>query len=167
LLASEQRSIWLSSGWSIITDPSAILRPEGFEGEAALRFIWPGAPDTEAILPSLDSAPGVYLIGDPPTLVAHRGDQTLVYAGDDLNVVRRAAHLEGLGYLRRVVGPASWRDAPVLTVIWLGVERSEGSVGGAAGHNAVLVNYVLRDANSTPDESLMPVAIVITKNSTS
>lgn len=159
--ASEQRSIWLNSGWGIVTDPSAILRPEGFEGQAALRFIRPGASDTKAVLPSLGSAPGIYLIGDPPTLVAHKGDQTLVYAGDVLNIVRPAAHQAGLAYLRRVIGPANLRNAPVLTVIWLGVKRSEGSVGGAAGADAVLVNYILPDANSTPEEALKPLVIVI------
>ncbi len=159
--ASEQRSIWLKSGWGIVTDPSAILRLEGFGGKAQLRFIGPRGVGADAHLPPLNSAPGIYVIGEPPMWVGNDGRQALVYAGDDLGQVDPSAHLAGLAYLRGVIGPDHLRQIPVLTVVLLGIERSAGSVGGAAGHQAVVVNYILPDAHSTAEEALMPLVIVL------
>lgn len=163
--ASEQRSVWLDGGWGFFTEPSAILRPDGWSDAGSLRIVEPASPDRRVALSREGEAPGFYVIGNPPVARSRRGDLALAYLGDRLADVTAqvdpGAHLAGLGYLRRVIGARHLQAARELTVVWLPVTRSAATISGSAGRDAVFVNYIPSDDHPTADESLFALTVVL------
>ena len=173
-MASTQRSLSFDRGrWILLAEPTSILQISGDRsasdiapvGTANLIGATPEGPSSFR-LPSSNSAPEFYAIGSPEVSRRQVGGLSITDVADapgrvtKLNLTK--IHTRALEYLTRVVPipvntPAAERS---LLVIWIGVARSQGQAGGAAGSRSFLANYILDDeANASANTAVTTMII--------
>ena len=146
VMASGQLS-WYSEApaWWIISEGDAILQAPGAGDAPRVSFFLDGrgmeiraGPQR---LPSLDQAPGFWLLGD----AAHVDKGNVRHFFDRETIPQHLAdlldgHSAGIGYLLEVL---PHRALP--PVFWMGLAEWQLSIGGAAGTGLVLANYPVRE----------------------
>jgi hypothetical protein len=162
--ADDQSGIFFESGWGILPD-TAFLRLEGWNGDASVRIVDGDGSTRSETLPPLDTAPALFVIGQPPAVEVASNGVALVYMGERLDeVLGRMSpqqHLAGLSYLRAITGADDRAGSDRFTVVWLPSLRSARGLGGAAGANASLINYYPASERPTAQEALMPFVILL------
>lgn len=161
--ADDQSGVFFKSGWGLLPD-TAFLRPDGWNGEANIRIVGDASTRSET-LPARNTAPGLFLIGRPPVVEVATDEIVLVYVGEQLDeVLARISpnqHLAGLSYLRAITGADARAELDRFKVVWLPAVRSSRGLGGAAGSNAMLVNYYPATERPNAQEALMPFVILL------
>lgn len=146
ILASEQQSFWLPSGWGVVSEPTSILRLAGWHGFSKVRLAMRGRVSELADLPPADAAPAFFVVGDAPVRKLGGGGFFLDIVADDSHaaggVVDGKIHMAALRYFRRILPPANRRNLPLMRLVLVGAPPKERSVGGAAGYDTLIVNYL-------------------------
>ena len=164
--ASDQQSVAFSTGWWLFSGPASLLRLEP-EPEPPLRvhLSAPGMADRVATVPSVREPPSFFVLGEAPAFRVSAGPYRLTYVADDIDAVLSHIdpnrHADAIDYLAAVIGEVVGRPSRNLTVVWLTVPRERQDMGGAAGHDTLLVNYVADGAGSAPEAFFMPFVIVL------
>jgi len=156
--ASGQRSIVFASGHSfLISESSSVPRLKQTSAPEMLhltpemsRATFPRArPDGTIVLPATSRAP-LFLLIDAQPVVVHSGNTVSVrYFMDVPKNLNRVPKIDsvarGLKWLTSLVRP---RDIMEFNYLWLERAAASGSVGGAAGGELLLVNYLTSDTSS-------------------
>jgi len=107
--------------------------------------------------------PPVFIgVGWPHQRTTHVEGITLVHAFDDDRVdldTILEAHQEGFRHLLAVLGDKR-QSVDRLLVFWLGIETDARSLGGAAGHRSMIVNYLVA-ADNKPVRNRIPLVILL------
>lgn len=146
ILASDQQSFWLPSGWGVISDPTSILRLAGWRGFSKVRLARQGRVSDLADLPPADAAPAFYVVGDAPIRKLGGSGFFLDVVADDSQaadgMVDGQIHMAALRYFRRILPPANRRNLPHMRLVLIAAPPDERSIGGAAGYDTIIVNYL-------------------------
>ena len=162
ILASDQQSVAMQGGWYLFSEPSSLLRLASEPlGGSVISFSGPAVRSEDIQLQPRNKGPSFFVLADAPRVSVRDGALTLTYFGDDLQAVQRlvepSKHLEGLVYLRRVMGPST-RRINELKVVWLQIANDGNVYGGAAGNDVFLVNYA---ADPPPEQAVKPFIITL------
>ena len=165
---AKQQSLHLKTpkDWWLISGPSSLLRlvppPPHTDVVIAVR----GRPLVLDHLPGITLPPAFFVVGDAPSHRTTTDNLSLTYVADDLarveTTVRVEDHIRGIAYFRRILRSDEHADIPTdLTVVWLGVDRKKGDVGGAGGFDTLLANYIRSDAPPRKRGLILPLIIVL------
>lgn len=165
--SSLQKSLYFSdTRWWLLSEPTSLLRLSGNEGDERLSLRIEGllSPDSTAgatrledgswRLPSVDSAPEFFAVGNLSLQSHDLGRMRTTYVIDDLDRFQRLPlldmHRQALAYLADVFQvPPTLPDADRhLLVMWLGIDEALGEAGGAAGSRSFLANYIDGDEDN-------------------
>jgi len=171
---SKQRTLAIGrTPWFLLAEATSLLRPLESSEQSSI-----GTPGSERLLgatsvglgrflvPPASKAPEFYVLGAVATGERAVGEFHVVYVADVPDRVRRLGldrlHGEALSYLSSVVPlPTPTSDSSrKLLVIWLGVARGRGTVGGAAGHRSFVANYLVGPPPDKKRNAAMTLAIV-------
>ena len=154
ILASDQRSFWLPSGWGLISDASSLLRVGGWRGFAKVHVAMQGRLSELADLPPADAAPAFYVVGGVPIRKIGGSGFSLDVIADDSKAADSAidgeVQMAALRYFRRILPPGNRRNLPLMRLVLIGAPPTERTVGGAAGYDTLIVNYL--NGNDVPPE---------------
>ena len=165
---SEQQSLHLKTpkDWWLISGPSSLLR------------LVPPPPRTDVViavrdkplvldhLPDVILPPAFFVVGDAPSHRTTTDGLSLTYVADDLarveTTVKVEDHIRGIAYFRRILRSDDHTDIPKdLTVVWLGVARNKGDLGGAGGYDTLLANYIRSKGPPQKRDLILPLVIVL------
>ena len=165
IAAYDQKTVMSKSEkWWIFSTPTAILRLALEPDVINIHFDVPFQDQLDTTIPSGLQAPGFYALGDVPETVVSDGNIKLKYISDNPELtsefVKPADHVKALEYLSKIMGldPDEERE---ITMILMGITRQLQSIGGAAGDNTMLVNYIFDAKSSTSKEIYYPIIIAI------
>lgn len=165
IAAYRQKTIMSKSAkWWIFSTPTAILRLKNENIELNAHFEVPYQMKFSTKLPSGRQAPGFYAVGDVPVERFSNGNIKLNYISDNPELtakfVKPEDHVKALNYLSGIMGfdDAVERE---ITMVLLGITRQNQSLGGAAGHKTMLVNYIFDTVSATSKEVYFPIIIAI------
>jgi hypothetical protein len=173
-LASQQRSLSFGGGrWFLLSEPTSILRLSDTHAAGTVRAergtgLVGASPVGNGVyrLPPPGNAPEFYVVGSPVVSHRHIGAIQVTDIEDDPSRVAGHAfyvrHAKALAYLTRVVSPPDEASDPErsLLVVWLGITRSVGRVGGAAGSRSFLANYVIDDDGNRAEDDAVTAMII-------
>jgi hypothetical protein len=148
-----RHGIWL------LSEPASLLRVPATEAGAEIAFVgmrdvFGGASVLDShrrVVPGLANAPEYYFFGAAAAKRSFQaGGRSVVYLEmADADYERFAdVHGRGLDYLARVTQAAPSEDPSI--VVWLPIDESRRTVGGAAGTSSITVNIVTVDGRSQP-----------------
>ncbi|WP_169558567.1 hypothetical protein [Uliginosibacterium gangwonense] len=165
-LASTQQSIHLPKpGWSLLSEPSSLLR---VKGDKSASFIKSADPSIRLIgakkltgdtwkIPSESSAPEFFVINTSNVNRVQLNGLDVNYISDNTDLVERLQlndmHAKVLGALSDILKLKSKlenRRESVL-VVWIGIDKRLRGINGAAGHRSFVANYIIDD---DPNESI-------------
>lgn len=173
-IASDQRTLSVASGkWYLLAEPTSLLIRLDSNGASSLRVASDSIPlisgsrkgRRQTRVPTLQDPPDFFVIGAPRILRAKAGGMSLIYVADQPDIVESLAlnqrHRQVLDYLLTVLPSVSLqrRRMQTLLVVWLGVSSKKGVIGGAAGQNSFLANY-LSDADKESGANADSLVIV-------
>ena len=174
VVASAQSSLYFAKpAWWLVSEPTALLRPEGMREAGTLALIGPqnsraagsvtAAGRRARLVPAGNQAPEYYALGAFPSQILHLDGMRVTYIVDDparFSAIDVAgAHHRLLHYLAGVTGAEGARDN-ALTAVWLGIDASKGHLGGAAGRRTLLVNYPVGAGHDAAEDRLRTLMIV-------
>lgn len=152
-VSAAQLSVVLQpSGLRILSEPSSLLIEQGGAQPAVISSALPsltlagavGLPGGGWRVPAFEEAPEFFVINPGELRSVRAGALQIHYAADDF---RRVEALGLLDLHARVIRdyarylPCAASEASLL-VVWIGVDRAQGMIGGAAGGNSFLANYL-------------------------
>lgn len=146
IVASDQQSFWLPSGWGVISEPTSILRLAGWRGFSKVRLAVQGRLSELSDLPPDDTAPAFYVVGSAPIRKLRGNGFSLNIIADDSQaadgVIDSEIHMAALRYFRRILPAAHRRNLPLMRLVLIGVAPQARTVGGAAGYDTLIINYL-------------------------
>jgi len=161
---SQQRSLYMASGWWLISAPTSLLRIESRSSDIPVDILVSNRPAEKRILRTINAPPNFYVIGPAPAKSSNTGKLELTYFGEDLetvfNVINPEKHKEAIRYFNSVIGVESAREVSELSVVWFGVPRERREVSGAAGYDTILANFIIPEDKPKDEEQLMSLALV-------
>ncbi|MBT5186271.1 MAG: hypothetical protein HOH19_04040 [Kordiimonadaceae bacterium] len=166
IAAYEQKSILKkNSDWWIFSSPSALLRLRREPPSLKISFDVPGQKYFKTSLSSSMSPPSYFALGNVPSETIRRGGIKLTSISDDPSytsqIINIDDHLSALEYLSSIMGLNDTGEVRHITMIMIGIIRERQSLGGAAGSNAMLVNYIFENEQSMDREKYYPVLIAL------
>ena len=174
---SHQKALFLPDGefW-VLPGAALLLRPRNATFSAVLALEAPSGTEVfsllkrdeedRLILPSAEAAPVFIVVGDPKVTEQTLEGMRLRYlteGGADFDVQNvLKAHGRGLAYLDSLIPDLSVLPAEprALDVIWIGIPRSRGMIGGAAGHRTLVVNYLRGSKDNTTAYRKLPLMVL-------
>lgn len=165
IAAYDQKTIISKTAkWWIFSTPTGILRLKNENAELNAHFNVPYQNNFSAKLPTGRQAPGFYAVGDVPIERFNNGRITLNYISDNPELtaqfVKPEDHVKALDYLSGIIGLDD-KESQEITMVLLGITRQNQSLGGAAGHKTMLVNYIFDTVSATSKEVYFPIIIAI------
>ncbi len=161
---SEQRSLYMRSGWWVLSAPTSILRMQSESGKELTMDVSIPNQSMVKTLRSINAPPNYYVLGAAPVKTVSRGDSNLSYVSDDLQsvfaVIRPEKHNEAIAYFKSVIGPEKSRKTSKLSVIWFGAPRERREASGAAGYDTILANYIVAEDAPKREEQLLSLMLV-------
>ncbi len=150
--------------WWIFSTPTGILRLKNETVELNAHFNVPYQPNFSTEIPTERQAPGFYAVGDVPVERFSNGKIKLNYISDNPELtakfVKPEDHVKALDYLSSIIGLDN-NEPQEITMILLGITRQNQSLGGAAGHKTMMVNYIFDTVSTTSKEVYFPIIIAI------
>ena len=156
-LATQQTvSLLKPARWTLLVEPTSLLRVVGDATEATLRAadaetrVLGGTATADAWrIPGGNSAPEFYVVGNAPTQEREAGGIRIRDVADNLDAVRQlgllALHEKALAQLVSVVfgaGAPPPADSSLL-VVWLGIDARHRRLSGVAGSRSFVANYLV------------------------
>lgn len=165
LIANQQQSFWMQSGWGVISEPSSLLKVSGWQGGSEVRTLQNGQVHLQAELPPHGSAPAYYVFGNAPNIAKRSGEFSFELISNDLRNTRKIinldVHMRALRYFMRIIPAADRRPISHLRLVLLEVSRAQKGIGGAAGYDTLLINHVRDKDQPTAAEARMPQLIAL------
>lgn len=165
IAAYDQKTILSKSGkWWIFSTPTALLRLRDETFKLYANFNVPYQSELSKKLPSGLQAPGYYALGDVPRQKVSYGNISLNYISDNPDLtaqfVKPDDHVTALNYLSAIMG-VNQSEPKEITMVLLGITRQRQSLGGAAGNETMLVNYIFDSKSSSSKETYYPIIIAL------
>lgn len=166
IAAYEQRSVLMAKGdWWVLSSPTALLRLRREPFDLTIRIEVNGYDPIYARLPHGRRPPTYYAVGNAPTEVVTGDGVKLRYISDDPSYtsefVKADEHTKGLEYMAEALGLRTDGRTRNITMIMLGIKRDRGFLGGSAGENAMLVNYIYKNDKSREQEKYLPILVAL------
>lgn len=162
----DQKSVLMKNRkWWVFASPSALLRLRREPRSLKISFDVPYQEPFDATLPAATRPPAYFALGDFLTQTVERDGVLLNYISDDpeytSKFVKPDDHTAALGYMSDVLGVTAAGAPKEITMIMMGIIRDRGVLGGAAGSNAMLVNYIYENKNSRELERYLPILVAL------
>ncbi len=161
---SQQRSLYMRSGWWLLSAPTSLLRIESHSRDIPVVILVSNRPAVQRTLRTINAPPNFYVLGPAPAKSSSVAKLGLTYFGEDLetvfNVINPEKHKEAMRYFKAVIGPEKTRMVSDLSVVWFGVPRDRREVSGAAGYDTILANFIIPEDKPKEAEQFMSLALV-------
>ncbi len=143
---SEQRNLYSSAGWWLLFEWNSIPRLQGHSVEICANPANSTATDKCRQLPDLNAAPLIMVWGQARTLKAQGDNKFSIYA-DTQRVLSNQGWSQLMAqysYLQQLLQPKSGHKRDI-DIIWVGIDESFGSMGGATGSQSFVANYLVKN----------------------
>ncbi|MCC3859890.1 hypothetical protein [Pseudemcibacter aquimaris] len=162
----DQKSVLMKSRrWWVFASPSALLRLTREPRSLKITFDVPHQEPFDARLPSASRPPAYFALGDYKQESVRRNGVILNYISDDpeytSQFVKPDDHAAALSYMSKVLGVSQAGSTQEITMIMMGIIRDRGVLGGAAGSNAMIVNYIYENEKSREMERYLPILVAL------
>lgn len=166
IAAFDQKSVLMATrDWWVVSSPSALLRLRREPFDLAIQFDVKGYNTIYSRLPHGRRPPAYFALGNAPIETVLGDGIRLTYISDDPSYtsefVKASDHAKGLEYMAQALGINTNGKIRNITMIMLGIIRDRGVLGGAAGENAMLVNYIYKNDKSREQEKYLPILVAL------
>ena len=166
IAAYEQKSVLMAKrDWWVVASPSALLRLRREPDNLMIKLDVRGHKTINALLPGGRRPPAYFALGNAQREMVEGDGIRLTYISDNpaytSQFVKASDHAKGLEYMAEALGLKDDGRIHDITMIMLGIERERGVLGGAAGENAMMVNYIFENENSQDQEHYFPILIAL------
>lgn len=164
ILASRQAStLSKNKAWWLLSAPVSLLRLNNDATSYPITIHQQGKNDHQFELGSPSEAPGFYVFGNIPQTIVRHGNLKLTFVTDNpsltKDIINADEYLEALSYLNTISGQ-SQIGLRQMQIIMLAITSRYGEMGGAAGFNAMLVNYIT-DLPADDKKHIYPIIIAL------
>lgn len=165
IAAYDQKTIMSKTGqWWIFSTTTGLLRLKDEPDELVAHISVPYQDELIIRIPSWRLAPDFYPLGNVPKSEFTFGNISLNYISDNPELAARFVkpedHAKALEYLSTIMG-ANQFDKKDFTMILLGITRQNQSLGGAAGNQNMMVNYIFDAKGANSKEAYYPIIIAL------
>lgn len=166
IAAYEQKSVLMAKrDWWVLASPTALLRLRKEPDDLSIKIDVSGYETINSRLPTGRRPPAYFALGNAPSETVKGDGIRLTYISDNpaytSEFVKASDHAKGLEYMADALGLKSDGIIRTINMIMLGIQRERGVLGGAAGENAMLVNYIYENKNSQDQEKYFPILIAL------
>ena len=145
---SEQRNLYSPTGWWVLFEWGWIPRlKDHHEVEICAELVNAKSSQKCRALPSLNSAPLIMPWGNTSTTKTVSTTQFTVYADNNKNVLNERSWeqlMSQYNYLQQLLSVKTPTNKDI-DIIWVGIDADLGTLGGAAGSQAYISNYLLNN----------------------
>ena len=161
---SEQRSLYMPSGWWVLSGATSLLRVQSETEDIPIHITGSQTSPLLKTVYNQSAPPNFYVIGNAPEASFTHDSSKITYYGEDLDtvlsIIKPHQHIKALNYFKFVIGEEKSRSQNDLSVVWFGAPRERHQASGAAGYDTIMANYIVGQDDPKQAEQLLSLMLV-------